>query len=98
MGAIKIKTVKIELKVIFIGRVQGVFFRASVQKVAKSLCLSGFAKNLPDGTVEVRAIGEKHVLNEFVQQIIKNPGRAQIEHFEISYSDTTENYVGFSII
>lgn len=40
------------------GRVQGVFFRASTQDAAVSLGLSGHALNLPDGRVEVVAVGD----------------------------------------
>ena len=40
------------------GRVQGVFFRASTQREAQKLGLTGHAHNLPDGTVEVLACGE----------------------------------------
>ena len=39
------------------GRVQGVFFRASTQDKAMELGLKGFARNLPDGSVEVLACG-----------------------------------------
>ncbi|MEO8802998.1 MAG: acylphosphatase, partial [Rudaea sp.] len=40
------------------GRVQGVFFRASTREQAQRLKLGGYAKNSPDGTVEVLACGE----------------------------------------
>ena len=36
---------------IVIGHVQGVFFRASTQRKAQELGLTGYAKNLPDGHV-----------------------------------------------
>jgi len=39
------------------GRVQGVYFRSSAQSKAHELGLSGWAKNLPDGTVETVAEG-----------------------------------------
>lgn len=41
------------------GRVQGVGFRYSTQREAKQLGLSGYAKNLDDGSVEVLACGEQ---------------------------------------
>jgi acylphosphatase len=39
------------------GLVQGVFFRASAREQAQILGLSGYARNLPDGRVEVLACG-----------------------------------------
>jgi len=45
------------------GRVQGVFFRAFVQRLARQLGISGYVRNLPDGSVEIRAEGEKSQLD-----------------------------------
>lgn len=46
------------------GRVQGVFFRASTQEQAQKLGITGYAKNLPDGRVEVLAYGEAEALEK----------------------------------
>ena len=54
---------------IFRGRVQGVFFRATARDYAIPLHIRGTAKNLYDGTVEIRAQGTQHHLNLFVQQL-----------------------------
>lgn len=47
------------------GRVQGVSYRASAQKMAKQLMITGWAKNLLDGRVEVFACGKEDKLDEF---------------------------------
>jgi len=39
------------------GRVQGVFYRATAAREAQALGLAGYARNLPDGRVEVLACG-----------------------------------------
>ena len=41
------------------GRVQGVFYRATIARIAKANGLTGWARNLPDGRVEVLLCGER---------------------------------------
>ena len=48
------------------GRVQGVFYRATCVRKAETLGLSGFARNLADGRVEVLACGDEAAVREFV--------------------------------
>jgi acylphosphatase len=48
------------------GRVQGVFYRATCVRKAESLGLTGYARNLSDGRVEVLACGEEAAVDEFV--------------------------------
>ncbi|MFG1175255.1 acylphosphatase [Erwiniaceae bacterium CAU 1747] len=45
------------------GRVQGVGFRYSTQREAKALGLTGYARNLDDGSVEVLMCGEAQPVN-----------------------------------
>jgi acylphosphatase len=49
------------------GRVQGVFYRATCVRKAQSLGLTGFARNLADGRVEVLACGEPAAVEQFVE-------------------------------
>lgn len=62
-----------QVKVIFKGRVQGVGFRYTTQDVASRFRITGYVKNLPDGTVEVIACGEESVLHEFVKAVHQSP-------------------------
>jgi acylphosphatase len=64
------------------GRVQGVFFRASTARVADSLGLRGHARNLPDGSVEVLAIGTAQALAELEQFLRRGPPRAVVSGLE----------------
>jgi len=48
------------------GRVQGVFYRATCVRTAESLQITGYARNLPDGRVEVLACGEAAAVEQFV--------------------------------
>lgn len=61
------------LQAICHGRVQGVGFRVFVQSRASDLGLRGTVRNLPDGTVEVRARGERDRLADLLARLKKGP-------------------------
>ncbi|MEP7044329.1 MAG: acylphosphatase [Dokdonella sp.] len=60
------------------GLVQGVFFRASTQTRARQLSLTGFAKNLADGRVEVIASGEAQALARLHAWLQQGPPAAEV--------------------
>ena len=64
------------------GRVQGVFFRASTRKEAERLGLRGSAVNLPDGRVEVLAVGEPAVVDELGKWLEKGPTMARVQEVQ----------------
>jgi len=49
------------------GRVQGVFYRASTRQRANTLGVTGYARNLPDGRVEVLACGQPEAVHTLVE-------------------------------
>lgn len=59
----------IRIRVIFTGRVQGVGFRFTVQALSHGRTVSGFVRNLPDGTVEMEAQGTHGELDAFLSAI-----------------------------
>ncbi len=65
-------------KCIVKGRVQGVFFRASTQVQARRLQISGYARNLADGNVEVMACGTAAALDELQQWLWVGPAAAEV--------------------
>jgi acylphosphatase len=66
------------LRIVVEGRVQGVFYRASAQREARRLGLTGYARNLPDGCVEVVATGQPAVLHSFLAWCRQGPPRAHV--------------------
>ena len=61
------------------GRVQGVFYRASTREQALRLGLTGHARNLPDGRVEVVAHGEAAALDALERWLWQGPAAADVE-------------------
>lgn len=51
------------------GRVQGVGFRFTVLTIARPLRITGYVRNMPDGSVEIRAEGPESDLNELIKLI-----------------------------
>jgi acylphosphatase len=56
-------------KYIVAGRVQGVYYRATAARHARELRITGYAKNLPDGRVEVLAYGPETAHEELVKRL-----------------------------
>jgi len=65
------------------GRVQGVFFRASTARRAVELKLTGYAKNLPDGRVEVLACGEPAAVDALCDWLWEGPPTARVSEVVI---------------
>jgi acylphosphatase len=60
------------------GKVQGVYFRASTRYQADSLGITGYARNLPNGDVEVLACGNKAQVDELRAWLWKGPEPAEV--------------------
>jgi acylphosphatase len=60
------------------GRVQGVFFRASAREQAVRLGVVGYARNLPDGRVEVLACGSAQAVAQLRDWLRVGPPMAEV--------------------
>jgi acylphosphatase len=69
------------------GRVQGVSYRARAQEKARALGVTGYARNLPDGTVDILAEGETAWLEEFIAWCRKGPAFAKVSHVAVVAED-----------
>lgn len=86
--------IRVELRIH--GRVQGVGYRASAARRAGQLGLSGYARNLDDGTVEVVAEGEESKIEELVDWCRTGPRLGRVTHVDIVPSPARGNLRGFS--
>jgi acylphosphatase len=64
------------------GRVQGVFFRANTLKTARSLGLTGWVRNLPDGRVEAVLEGESDAVESMLAWCRTGTPPARVDHLE----------------
>ncbi len=65
------------------GRVQGVFYRASARDRAVSLGVAGHAVNLPDGRVEVLAVGKPEAVHSLIDWLAIGPPAAHVTNVEV---------------
>lgn len=79
------------------GRVQGVFFRASAEKMAASLNLRGWVRNLPDGRVEIVCEGEDRDVKAMLDWCRKGPPSAIVTGTEVQEEPVTGEFSGFSV-
>ncbi len=79
------------------GKVQGVWFRASAKEQADKLGINGWARNLPDGRVEVFACGDERQLEFFYAWLKHGPQLANVT--EYTRMDLPwEDYQGFDTL
>jgi acylphosphatase len=64
------------------GKVQGVYFRASSQQIAIDCGLSGYARNLADGDVEVLMCGEQANVDKMLSWLKSGPPEAEVDNIE----------------
>jgi acylphosphatase len=70
------------------GMVQGVGFRWFIARHARSLGLTGYARNLPNGSVEVMVDGPEEALPALERLLQAGPANAQVERVERSTEAT----------
>jgi acylphosphatase len=66
------------------GRVQGVFYRATAARRAQELGLTGYARNLADGRVEVLACGDAQAVKAFVSWLWIGSSAAKVTSVDVS--------------
>ena len=87
---------RIRRRVLVEGRVQGVFFRDSCQRQASAAGLAGWARNLPDGKVEVVVEGPAAAVERMVAWCRQGPSRAVVTDARV-VEERPEGLRGFSV-
>ena len=71
--------------VLVIGHVQGVFFRATTRSVASEMGLRGWVRNLPEGHVELVAVGPEASLKAFLRYCAEGPKDARVDDIRTNW-------------
>ncbi len=85
------------MHVIISGRVQGVFFRAYARETAVSLKLTGWVRNLYDGSVEAVFEGENSNVQAMLEWCKKGPPHAIVKHVDATEEPYKDEFRDFRI-
>lgn len=85
------------IQAVVYGYVQGVLFRDFVFRRATELGLTGYVRNLPEGSVEVKAEGRRKHLEKLIGYLKVGPPMAEVDKVVVNWSESTGNYSRFSI-
>lgn len=79
------------------GMVQGVYFRDYAQKEARSLALSGWVRNRPDGTVEVVMEGEAEKVEQLIAWLHIGSPQAEVKEVQVTEEQPLGDKTAFAI-
>jgi acylphosphatase len=80
------------------GYVQGVFFRHSMARLARSAGATGWVRNLEDGRVEAVIEGEEDVVGRLVEWSRTGPPHATVERVEVEWEPVSQDFSGFQTL
>ena len=83
--------------VFYVGRVQGVGFRYTAEKLALDLKLTGWVKNLPDGRVELVCEGPKKKIEELLSAIKNSALTRYIQAIECAWEESKNEFKDFTV-
>ena len=80
------------------GRVQGVFFRGAAADEARTLAITGWARNRADGRVEIVAEGRRRALNALMAWAYDGPPSARVTQVEEEWSEFRGEFSDFRVL
>ena len=80
------------------GKVQGVGFRAFVQKQANKMALHGWVRNCAEGGVELEVEGPQASVHTFLEALHKGPPLSQVLQVTVDWKDPNRQTEGFHVL
>ena|SRR5690348_594604 len=87
----------VRARILVVGHVQGVGYRAFAARTAARLDLVGGVRNLDDGRVELDVEGKRTVIEVLVHELKTGPPAARVTRTETEWGAATGRYSNFSI-
>ena len=85
------------VRLVLRGRVQGVNFRDFAMREAGVMGLTGYVRNMPDGSLEVTAEGRRSVVLHFIEELMSGPPGAKVIATDTEWLEPSGAYPDFSI-
>lgn len=87
-----------QAKILIRGKVQGVFFRTSLALAARERSVTGWVKNLDDGSVEALLVGDKKDVLNLVAWAGQGPPSARVDEVLVDWSASSYKGDDFKVI
>ena len=88
---------RLRAKLLIIGHVQGVGYRAFTRHAASRRGLVGGVKNLDDGRVEAEVEGLKSVIEAMISELKVGPPGARVRQVQVEWAPTSGRFTDFQI-
>jgi acylphosphatase len=89
--------VKVRVRILISGRVQGVFFRSETKREADTRSVEGWVRNRQDGRVEAVLEGEEEAIIKVIAFCRQGPPQARVKDVEVQWEDYRGEFRGFRI-
>lgn len=87
-----------QVHIFIFGFVQGVGFRQFIKTKAKEFSLTGWVRNLPDGSVEAVFQGDKASIEKIIKLCRKGPFLSEVENVDIKWENIVDNLSEFMVL
>jgi len=86
-----------KVHVIIVGRVQGVWFRASTKQKAEQLGINGWVRNTAEGHVEAVFEGDDKIIDEMLDWCMNGPRLARVDDIKIRKEKSSNEFDEFLV-
>ena len=89
---------KQRVRLVVRGKVQGVFFRQALKVMAIKNNITGWVRNLDDGSVEALLEGDIDDVNAIVEWAHGGPANSRVDDVEIRNEDSKDEFTAFEVL